>query len=370
VAASLIPFAVRAVAPQVPAPPLNSAKAHLLMDFASGEVLAEKNSHLRVEPASLTKIMTVYAAAAELAHGKVALDDRALISEKAWKMEGSRTFVEVGSSVPVRDLLLGVIVQSGNDASVALAEHLSGDESVFASLMNQHAERLGLTESHFANSTGLPDPQLYTTAADLAKLSAALIRDYPEVYALFAEREFVFNGIKQANRNGLLGLDESVDGIKTGHTEAAGYCLVSSAEREGMRLISVVLGAESPAARTEASSALLNYGFRFFESHALYKPGESAGAARVWKGAVEQVGIGPADATQITIPRGRYNDLKITVNVEQHLVAPIAAGDAVGELTVALDDKTLRAVPLVALQAVPEGSWLRRFMDSVALMFE
>ena len=262
-------------APPVPAPPAVAASGHLLIDMHSGRVLAENNADARLEPASLTKIMTAYVAFRELRHGKLKLDDQVLISEKAWKEPGSRMFIEVGKRVSVENLLKGMIIQSGNDASVALAEHIAGSEETFAGLMNDHARRLGMLNSHFVNATGLPHADHYTTPHDIALVTAATIREFPDLYKLYSDKEFVWNNIHQANRNLLLARDSSVDGVKTGHTESAGYCLVASAEREGMRLISVVMGTTSENARAKETLSLLNYGFRFYETHRLYGAGET-----------------------------------------------------------------------------------------------
>jgi D-alanyl-D-alanine carboxypeptidase (penicillin-binding protein 5/6) len=266
----------------IPAPPDLGAKAIFLADFGSGRVLAESNADQRLEPASLTKIMTAYVVFRELAKGNLKLEDMVGVSEKAWRTEGSRMFAQVGAQISVENLLKGMIVQSGNDASVALAEHVAGDEAVFAQMMNQNAERLGMKNTHFKNSMGLPDPDHYTTARDLFILTHALIEEFPEYYQWHAIKEFVFNGIKQTNRNQLLWRDSTVDGVKTGHTEGAGYCLVTSALRDGMRLIAVVLGAKSGNERAKANQTLLNYGFRFYETRALYKANEKLTEARKW----------------------------------------------------------------------------------------
>ncbi|MFM1892112.1 MAG: D-alanyl-D-alanine carboxypeptidase, partial [Pseudomonadota bacterium] len=271
-------------APPVPAPPTVAGTGHLLLDMHSGRVLAESNADARLEPASLTKIMTAYVVFRELQHGNLKLEDQALISEKAWKTPGSRMFIEVGKRVSVGDLLNGMVIQSGNDASVALAEHIAGSEDTFAGLMNEHSRRLGMQNTHFVNATGLPHEDHYTTPRDIAKVTIATIREFPELYKLYAVKEFVWNDIKQPNRNLLLWRDDSVDGVKTGHTEAAGYCLVSSAAREGMRLVAVVMGTSSENARAKESLSLLNYGFRFFETHRLYAAGDALVRTRVWKG--------------------------------------------------------------------------------------
>ena len=353
----------------IPAPQLG-AKSYILVDYLTSSVLAEHNANERLEPASLTKIMTVYVAGHALQSSLIALDDEIKVSEKAWRMEGSRMFIEAGKRVSVDDLLQGVIVQSGNDASVALAEHISGTEDVFASVMTDHARKLGMTNSNFTNSTGLPDPNTYTTAKDMAVLSSALIREFPELYARFDIQEFTYNNIRQSNRNRLLFLDESADGLKTGHTEVAGYCLVSSAERDGVRLISAVMGAKSDTARTKASLTLINYGYRFFETRELYRDSEVITTLKIWKGAAEKVDLGPSDTVFVTIPRGRYDDLKATANVDAPLIAPISKGQTLGRMVISLDGEQLAAVPLLALDGIDTGSFLVRLYDNVMLIFE
>ncbi len=354
----------------VPAPPKIAASGYLLFDMNSGRVLAESHADDRLEPASLTKIMTAYAVFRELREGNISLDDKVLVSEKAWKMPGSRMFIEVGKQVSVRDLLKGMIIQSGNDASVALAEYVAGDEATFAKLMNQHAQRLGMAHSHFVNSTGLPDPDHYTTPRDIARVTAALIREFPDYYAMYKEKAFTYNGITQNNRNRLLWRDATVDGVKTGHTEAAGYCLVSSAQRDNMRLISVVMGTASDKARARESQTLLNYGFRFFETHKLYSAGQPLTKARVWKGEREQVDLGLAEDLYVTIPRRQYKALKIRSEVKPGLMAPLARGSKAGRLVVTLEGEPVSERPLVALQDDPEGGIWRQLTDSVLLWLE
>jgi serine-type D-Ala-D-Ala carboxypeptidase (penicillin-binding protein 5/6) len=353
----------------VPAPSLD-AKSYVLTDYQTGLVLAEKNSHERVEPASLTKIMSVYTAAHALKSGLIKLDDAVTVSEKAWKAEGSRMFIEVGKTVSVDDLLQGIIVQSGNDASIALAEHVSGTESTFADLMNKYARDLGMTKTHFANSDGLPDPQTYTTAHDMALLAAALIREHPEIYRRFADREFVFNGIKQPNRNRLLYRDETVDGIKTGHTESAGFCLVSSAVREGMRVIAVVMGTASDTARTEASAALINYGYRFFETRDLYPANKTIASARVWHGVSEELALGTLAPVAITVPRGKFEQIKAVAQLQNPIIAPIKTGQQLGQVSITIDGEPITEVPLVALVDIAEGSMFSRLYDDVMMLFE
>lgn len=359
-------------APQapIPEPPAIASSAHLLVDHHTGKVIAEHNPDERLEPASLTKIMTAYVVFRELAAGKIALTDEVLISEKAWRTGGSKTFIELGKRIPLEVLLHGMIIQSGNDASVALAEHVAGSEDTFAHLMNSNAQRLGMVNSHFVNATGLPDPEHYSTARDMTLVTAATIREFPEYYAWYAEKEYVYHGIKQNNRNRLLWQDPNVDGVKTGHTEAAGYCLVASAKRETMRLTSVVMGAKSEKARAEASLALLNYGFRFYESPQLYPGGKPVENLRVWMGDVKELPVGPASDLHATIPRGRYSQLSARIEKNADLVAPVAKGDQVGEIVVELEAKEIGRVPLVALQDVPRGGWWEWLRDTVLRWFQ
>lgn len=300
----------RAVPIPVPAPPSVEAKAHILVDFNSGQVLAESNSRERVEPASLTKLMTTYIVFSELQRGNLSLTDQVLVSEKAWRTPGSRSFIEVNTRVSVENLLKGVIVQSGNDATVALAEHVAGSEDAFAELMNNYARALNMNDTHFVNSTGLPDPQHYTSAADMAQLLQAIIRQYPEYYTYYSLREHTYNGITQPNRNRLLWRDPSVDGGKTGHTESAGYCLVTSALREDMRLVSVVLGTRSEEARLQESMKLLNYGFRFFETRLVQRAAEPVASSRIWQGEAEQIQLGIEQDLYVTIPRNSADKLR------------------------------------------------------------
>jgi len=353
----------------IPAPPTIAATAHLLVDHHTGQVLAEHGADDRLEPASLTKIMTAYVVFRELAAGKIALTDEVMISEKAWRTGGSKTFVEVGKRIPLEVLLHGMIIQSGNDASVALAEHVAGSEETFANLMNTHAQRLGMTHSHFTNATGLPDPDLYTTARDLTLVTAATIREFPQYYAWYSDKEYVYHGIKQNNRNRLLWQDPSVDGVKTGHTEAAGYCLVASAKREDMRLTSVVMGSKSERARADASLALLNYGFRFYESPKLYPGDKPIEKLRVWMGAEKEVTVGPAEDLHVTIPRGRYEKLSARIEKNPDILAPLAKGDRVGEIIVDLEGKETLRVPLVALTDVAKGGWWEWLRDTILRWF-
>jgi D-alanyl-D-alanine carboxypeptidase (penicillin-binding protein 5/6) len=351
------------------APPEIAAKGYVLIAHPSGQVLAESNGDQRLEPASLTKTLSAYAVFHELAAGHVALTDEVLISEKAWRTGGSRMFIDVGKKVGLEELVKGMVIQSGNDASVALAEHIASSEEGFAKLMNVHAQRLGMTNSHFANATGLPDPNEYTTAKDLAKVATATIREFPEYYKWYGVKEYLFNNIKQHNRNLLLWRDDSVDGMKTGHTEGAGYCLMASAQRDGMRLTSVVMGAASQEARTAASLALLNYGFRAFESHRLYEPQSQIESLRIWMGEVTQLPVGPAEEVSATIPRGRYNQLSAHIQKHPDIVAPIAKGQQVGDIVLSLGDKEIGRQPLVALRDVAEGGLWARIRDTVLRWF-
>lgn len=362
-------FAVSGLRATVPAPSID-AKSYILVDFRTAAVLAEKNADERVDPASLTKIMTVYVASHALKEGLVHLQDQVTISKKAWQMEGSRMFLEVGKTVSVDMLLNGIVIQSGNDASVALAEHVSGSEEVFVGLMNKHARDLGMTNTSFSDATGLPDPNNYTTARDMATLSAALIREFPVEYQRSAVKEFTFNGIRQHNRNRMLNRDETVDGIKTGHTESAGYCLISSSVREGMRVISAVMGAASDDARTEASYALLNYGYRFFETKQLYAARQVVAEPRVWGGAAETVGLGSTEPVWATLPRGRFKDVKAVAKLEEPIMAPLKAGQVLGKMVLNLDDHEIIALPLAALTDLPEGSLFSRLYDDVRLMLQ
>jgi len=365
----MLPLTVSAES-AAPAPPQVAASGYLLMDMDSNALLAAKAIEQRLEPASLTKIMTAYAVFNELRDGSIRLSDEVLVSEKAWKTPGSRMFIEVNKRVSVEDLLKGMIVQSGNDASVALAEHVAGSEEAFANLMNDHARRLGMNDTNFVNATGLPDPEHYTTPRDIALVTQAMIREFPERYRMYSIREFTFNDIRQHNRNRLLWRDDSVDGVKTGHTEAAGYCLVSSAKRDGMRLISVVMGTDSEKARVEESQSLLSYGFRFYETHRLYGAGDRLTRARVWFGATEEVSLGLADDLYVTIPRRQYDQLDARTELRPDLRAPLAKGDTVGEVVVELNGQTVTRQPLVALADVPEGGIWRTVVDNVLMLLE
>jgi D-alanyl-D-alanine carboxypeptidase (penicillin-binding protein 5/6) len=313
--------------------------------------------------------MTAYVVFHELAAGHVALTDEIPVSEKAWRTGGSRMFIQVGTKVSLEELLKGMVVQSGNDASVALAEHIAGTEEGFAKMMNAHAERLGMTNSHFVNATGLPDPDEYTTARDVAKVATATILEFPDYYKWYGVKEYLFNNIKQRNRNRLLWRDDSVDGMKTGHTQGAGFCLVASARRDGMRLTSVILGAASDEARAQASLALLNYGFRAFEGHSLYEASAQVETLRVWMGDVTQLPVGPAEEVAVTIPRGQYDQLSAHIQKNPEIVAPIAKGERVGDVVVSLGNKELSRQPLVALQDVAEGGLWAKIRDTILRWF-
>lgn len=358
-----------ASAETVPPPPNPTAKAFILIDHDSGRVLAESNADQRLEPASLTKIMAMNVVFREIASGTVKLSDEVLISERAWRTGGSRTFAEVGKRFSVEELLKGAIIQSGNDASVALAEHIAGSEQTFAEMMNARARQLGMTNSHFTNATGLPHSDHYTTARDIAKVTSATIREFPELYKLYSQKEYELNNIRQRNRNRLLWRDDSVDGVKTGHTEAAGYCLVASAKRDGQRLISVILGSKSTATRAADSLALLNYGFRFYETHKLYDKRQVLGRVRVWKGSPTEIEAGPAQMVYVTIPRQQYKNLEPHLEIAPSLLAPVAADQQVGRVLINLNEQQIAEVPLVALNESVVGGIIRRAMDSVLLWF-
>lgn len=369
-ACCLLIISSQVLAVPVPSAPSLDARSFVLVDFNSNKILAEKNSDLKLAPASLTKIMTAFVVFREINQGNLNLEESARISEKAWRTPGSRMFVEVNKRVTVSDLLHGMLVQSGNDASVALAEHIAGDESTFAEMMNQHALKLGMKNSNFVNSTGLPHENHYTTAADLAILSRALIAESPELYKLNAIKEFTFNGITQKNRNKLLWRDPTVDGIKTGHTEAAGYCLVASSVRDNMRLISVVMGTESIEARNNDNQALLNYGYRFYKTHLLYKADQILANTRVWKGAHKTVSVGLNEDLFITIPRNQYKNLDASLELNSYITAPIKKGEIVGTANVTLNGDAITNVPLFALNAIEEGTMFDILKDEVLLLLE
>ncbi len=353
----------------MPSPPPVSGQAHVLMEYHSGDILAQSDADEPREPASLTKLMTAYVAFSALEDGAVSLDDQITVSERAWRMAGSRMFIEVNTRVSLRELLKGMIIQSGNDASVAIAEHVGGSEESFVQMMNATAASLGMHNSHFANSTGMPDPMQLVTARDIAILARALIRDFPDNYGWYSQREYSYNGIRQHNRNRLLWRDDSVDGLKTGYTSSAGYSLVSSAKRNDMRLISVVLGARGDQSRVSDSQSLLNYGFRFFESHQLYAAGEELTRTRVWRGARDSVGLGVREDLRVTVPRGRYESLDAYMDLESAVAAPVGMDQQVGVVRVTLDDEVISERPLYPLEAVDEGGLIRRLFDDIRLWF-
>lgn len=353
----------------IPSPPQLAAKSWILMDADSGRVLVEHNADERLPPASLTKLMTAYLVERELDRGNIALDDMVRVSENAWRTGGSKMFIEVDTQVSIRDLLYGIIISSGNDASVAVAEHLAGGEGPFADLMNQHATRLGLHNTNFTNSTGLPHPEQYSSARDMALLSQYIINDYPEHYAVYAERYFTYNDIRQPNRNRLLWRDPSVDGLKTGWTTEAGYGLVASAMRDGMRLISVVMGTSSEEARAQETQKLLSYGFRYFETLKLYDAGSVLNTPRVWGGELNQLPVGVDSDVVMTVPRARNEELSAQLDLQSDLAAPIEAGQRVGTLEVRLGDEVVGEKPLVALEAVEEGGIVKRLLDQVRRFF-
>ena len=351
-----------------PTAPSIAGTAHILQDYDSGQILMSENADQRIPPASITKLMTSYVVSQEIYNGNINLDDEVLISEKAWRMIGSRSFIEVNTKVTVEALLRGMIVQSGNDAAVALAEHIAGSEEVFAQMMNQYAQRLGMVNTNYENATGLPGPEHYTTAHDIAILSAALIRDFPDHYSWYAEKEYTYNGITQHNRNKLLWRDNSVDGLKTGHTEEAGFCLSASAKRDGMRLIAVVMGTASENARAQEIQKMFNFGFRFFETHQLYAADEAITQAKVWKGETDQLNLGLTQSLSITVPSGRYGELQAITNIQQPIIAPVAKGTELGEVEIRLGDEVVAQHKLVAIENIEKGSWWRRLIDSLLML--
>jgi D-alanyl-D-alanine carboxypeptidase (penicillin-binding protein 5/6) len=361
-----------AAAPAViPAPPSIAASGYILIDADSGRVITEKNADEKLPPASLTKLMTSYVLSYELAEGNVANTDMVTISENAWAQNptfagSSLMWIEVGKQVNLKDLHKGVVISSGNDASVAVAEHLAGSESAFADVMNQHAALLGMTGSHFVNAHGLPDSEHYMTARDLAILSKAILK-YPEEYALYSQPDYTYNNITQTNRNRLLWKDDSVDGLKTGHTEEAGFCLVSSAKRNGMRLISVVMGAKSQSAREVESQKLLSYGFRYFETHQLYSTGDALTATKIWAGASDSLSLGVERDIHLTIPRGKHKDIEAVMDLAEFIKAPVSAGNEYGELVIRLDGEELLREPLFALESIEQGGIFKRLWDAIVL---
>lgn len=363
-------FSMLALADDVPPPPALAAKAYLLKEFNSGKVIASQGGDERIEPASLTKLMTAYLSFKAIKNGHLQLTQALPVSQKAWKAEGSRMFIQPDIPVTVDELLHGMIIQSGNDACITLAEGIAVTEETFAELMNKEAARLGMKNTHFINATGLPDPNHYTSVNDLALLASAIIRDFPDQYQrLYSVKEYTYNKITQPNRNRLLWVDPHVDGMKTGHTESAGYCLISSAKRGDMRLLSILVGAPSDSARATESQKLLNYGFQFYETRLLYKQGQAVSKLKVWKGKEDTLAATVAPDFYLTFPKGKYAGVKATVTAMQPLVAPLVKGQQVGKLTLVLDGKTLQQQPLVTAAEIPVAGIFRRIWDGIRLKF-
>jgi D-alanyl-D-alanine carboxypeptidase (penicillin-binding protein 5/6) len=367
--ASMVLLSTQVFSAPIPKAPNPDVGSYILIDYDSGMVIAAKNPDLVLPPASITKIMTSYLAFTELENKTLDLKDEVLVSKNAWKTGGSKMFIEVGKKIKIGDLLHGIITSSGNDASVAMAEHISGNEETFAIYMNQMADNLGMTNTNYANSTGLPDENLYTTARDVALLSRALIKDFPKEYKLYSEREYVFNKIKQYSRNKLLYLDDSVDGIKTGFTRKAGYCLAASAKRGSRRLISVVLGAKSPDQRTKASKALLEYGFRFYETHKIFSSNQELIQARVFNGDKNNISLGVIDDTYISVPRRQIKNIKKKFVIDQNLSAPVNQNEAVGYVIIELEGKVVTTYKLFAMESIKEGNFYRKTLDSIYRYF-
>ncbi|MEX2476211.1 D-alanyl-D-alanine carboxypeptidase family protein [Marinobacter sp.] len=353
----------------IPSPPQVAASSYVLMDPLSGKVLMDENSNERLPPASLTKMMTAYIVERELDEGRISMSDMVPISVNAWQTEGSRTFVQEGTTVSVENLLKGVVIQSGNDASVALAEFIAGSEEAFVDIMNQQAQLLGMKSTRFKNATGLPAPDHFSTANDLALLAKAIINDYPENYPLYAEKHFTYNNIRQPNRNSLLWRDNSVDGLKTGHTEEAGYCLVASAKRNDTRMIAVVMGTDSTRARAQEVQKMLNYGFRYYESETLFGAGQELIEARIWGGRDDELAVGVTEEVNVIIPRGSRDSLESTVDLDSVIKAPIKVGDELGRVQVKLGDDVIVDQPVLALSDVPEGGLFKRLWDAIKLFF-
>jgi len=366
---SMVLLSTQVFSAPIPKAPNPDVGSYILIDYDSGMVIAAKNPDLVLPPASITKIMTSYLAFTELQNKTLDLKDEVLVSENAWKTGGSKMFIEVGKKVKIDDLLHGIITSSGNDASVAMAEYISGNEETFAIYMNQMADSLGMTNTSYANSTGLPNEDLYTTARDVSLLSRALIKDFPKEYKLYSQREYVFNKIKQYSRNKLLYLDDSVDGIKTGFTRKAGYCLVASAKRGSRRLISVVLGAKSPDQRTKASKALLEYGFRFYETHKIFSSNQELIQARVFNGDKNNISLGVIEDTYISVPRRQIKNIKKKFVIDQNLSAPVNRNEAVGYMSIELEGKVITTYKLFAMESIKEGSLYRQTLDSIYRYF-
>ena len=366
----IIPFIFSAYAEEprfyIPEAPSIAAKAYILMDHNSGIILAANNENEKRSPASLTKLMTSYVVFKRLTEEFITLDDEVKISEKAWRTGGSKSFIEVGKMIKLEDLLKGMIIQSGNDASVALAEHVAGSEGTFVLFMNDYAQQIGMENTRFENASGLPHDDQYTTAKDMALLSSAMIRDFPVYYEWYSQKEFTYNNITQTNRNKLLFTDSTVDGLKTGWTQKAGYCLVTSANRVDMRLISVVLGSDSPAIRTSETEKLLDYGFRFFETQSI---NDISHQVRVYKSEKANIKVGVADSSFLTLPRNQFRYTTQTINLNQDLIAPINQGEQVGELVVSFNDQNIATLPLIALENAAEAGFISKMIDTIKLLF-
>jgi serine-type D-Ala-D-Ala carboxypeptidase (penicillin-binding protein 5/6) len=350
-------------------PPPITAPAYILKDFHSQQIIMEKNADERLEPASLTKLMTAYIVFKELQKGRFKLTDKAIISEKAWRMTGSRMYLEVDSQVALELLLKGMIIQSGNDASVALAEFVAGSEETFVALMNEYAQRLGLSNTHYTNSTGLPNERHYSSVRDIVNLTETLIREFPEYYRWYSMRQFTYNGITQKNRNKLLRRDPSVDGVKTGHTDAAGYCLVTSAQRGEMRLISIIMGAPTEKKRIQESQQLLDYGFRFFETYRPYQANQPLDIQPLWHGTTNQLPLGLKHPLYVTVPTGQYQQLIATLYVDKYITAPVMVGETYGTLKISIGEQVISERPVIALSSIDKGSVWKRLIDSFLLLF-
>ena len=355
----------------IPRPPQIAASSYILLDAKTGKVIVEENADVQLPPASLTKIMTAYITEVEIDNGNMSLDDEVHISEKAWRTQGSKMFVDINSNVRVEDILRGIIIQSGNDASVAMAEHIAGSEDAFADMMNQHAQRLGMSNTFFMNASGLDTEERYNimSARDLSTLARATILEHPAHYEIYSEREFTYNGIRQPNRNSLLFRDRNIDGMKTGWTTAAGYCLVASGERDGMRLISVVMGTASEDARATESQKLMTYGFRYFETSKLYDSGEVLSTTKVWSGKENSVEVGMTEEVVATIPRGQSGSLQATLNIDETITAPIEQGQILGTVQISFGDEIIYEGDVAALQAVERAGFIKRLIDFLTMFF-
>ncbi len=354
----------------VPPPPPIEATAYLLQDFDSGQILMEKQIHERFEPASLTKLMTAYIVFTKLRAGHIHLTDMVKVSEQAWRMSGSRMYIELGKSIPLELLLKGMIIQSGNDATVALAEHVAGSEDLFVSMMNQQAQRFGFKNTFYTNSTGWPDVKQYSSPYDLTQIARAIIQDFPEYYHWYSEKEFAYNNITQPNRNLLLWRDQTVDGMKTGFTEIAGYCLVASAKRGNMRLMAILLGATSNKTRASESQKILDYGFRFFETHQLYAANQAIKQERVRQGNMDYLPVGLNSPLYVTVPKGQYEQLIVTIQTERRMMAPVAKDKIVGTLKISLGEEVISERPVISLMAVEKGNFLKIWTDQLLWFFK